>query len=313
MLETSTPITFENFDEEGYLQANPDVAAAVREGRLSSGRYHFEIIGHTEGRRVIRTGAILNAGNKKMPRLADLLQWEGTPDRLSNGGYSCLPDELAEIAGVVPTDSVSQHDYVESVKNRIEKNRDKLFLDAGAGFRPVYYENVVNLEIVPYATTDVLAVVEKIPFRDNSFDYVISNAVLEHVRDPFSAAREMTRVLKPGGEMFVHVPFLQPYHGYPHHYYNMTKDGLRNLFKEDVEVISHTVPFYFHPVWVASWFLNSWANGLSGETRSSFEKLTVHDLIRFEVKDMTKPFVRELNEGKQFELASGTFLVAKKK
>ncbi|WP_170950234.1 class I SAM-dependent methyltransferase [Mesorhizobium sp. WSM3864] len=307
------PITFENFDEEGYLQSNPDVAAAVREGRLSSGRYHFEIIGHTESRRIIRTGAILTARNRKMSRLADLLQWDGTPDRLSNGGYNCLPDDLAEIAGVVPTDSVSQHDYVESVKNRIDTNQDKLFLDAGAGFRPVYYDNVVNLEIVPYATTDVLAILEKMPFKDNSFDFVISNAVLEHVRDPFSAAREMTRVLKPGGEMFVHVPFLQPYHGYPHHYYNMTKDGVRNLFKEDVEVISHTVPFYFHPVWVASWFLSSWANGLSGETKSSFEKLTVQDLIGFGVKDMKRPFVCELNEGKQFELASGTFLIAKKK
>jgi hypothetical protein len=27
------------------------------------------------------------------------------------------------------------------------------------------------------------------------------------------------------------VPFLQPLHGYPHHYYNMTGEGLRNLFR----------------------------------------------------------------------------------
>ncbi|TJV53570.1 MAG: class I SAM-dependent methyltransferase [Mesorhizobium sp.] len=313
MLETSVAATFENFEEEGYLQANPDVAVAVREGQLSSGRYHFEIIGHTESRRIIRTDAILAIRNKKISRLANLLQWEEAPARLSNGGYNCLPDELAEMAGVVPTDSISQHDYIEAVKSRIETDQDKIFLDAGAGYRPVYYENVINLEIVPYATTDVLAVVEKIPFRDNSFDYVISNAVLEHVRDPFSAAREMTRVLKPGGEMFVHVPFLQPYHGYPHHYYNMTRDGLRNLFKEGVDVVSHTVPFYFHPAWVASWFLSSWASGLSEETRNLFEKMTVKDLINFEVGDMIKPFVRELSESKQFELASGTFLIARKK
>ncbi|MCA0029724.1 MAG: class I SAM-dependent methyltransferase [Mesorhizobium sp.] len=313
MIETSLPATFENFDEEGYLQANPDVAAAIREGRLVSGRYHFEIIGHTENRRIVRVNAIVEARESKLSRIVALLQGSEMPSRLSSGGYNCLPDDLAKIAGVVPTDSISQHDYIDSIKGKIENNEEKLFLDAGAGFRPVYYRNVVNLEIVPYVTTDVLAVLEKMPFKDESFDYVISNAVLEHVRDPFAAAREMVRVLKPGGEMFVHVPFLQPYHGYPHHYYNMTKDGLRSLFDRDMEVLSHTVPFYFHPVWVASWFFNSWANGLSPGTRESFEKLTVKELMNFAVVDMEKPFVRELSEGKQFELASGTFLVARKK
>ena len=32
---TATP---ENFDESGYLEANPDIAAAVRAGTLESGR-----------------------------------------------------------------------------------------------------------------------------------------------------------------------------------------------------------------------------------------------------------------------------------
>ncbi|ESW79772.1 hypothetical protein X773_17175 [Mesorhizobium sp. LSJC285A00] len=313
MLETSIPATFENFDEQGYLQANADVAVAVREGRLKSGRYHFEIIGHTENRQIVRVATIVEARKRKLSRIVNLLQWSEVPPRLPTGGYNCLPDELAEIAGVVPTESVSQHDYIDMIKDKIEKDEDKLFLDAGAGFRPVYYNNVVNLEIVPYATTDVLAILEKIPFRDGSFDFVISNAVLEHVRDPFAAAREMARVLKPGGEMFVHVPFLQPYHGYPHHYYNMTKDGLRNLFDRDMEVLSHTVPFYFHPVWVASWFFNSWANGLSAKTKEFFEKLTIKELMSFAVKDMKQPYVQELNESKQFELASGTFLIARKR
>lgn len=43
--------TPENFDEAGYLAANPDVAAAVRDGRIKSGRLHFEAFGKNEGRR----------------------------------------------------------------------------------------------------------------------------------------------------------------------------------------------------------------------------------------------------------------------
>jgi hypothetical protein len=38
------------FNEAAYLRANPDVAAAVREGRLSSGAAHYEQYGRFEGR-----------------------------------------------------------------------------------------------------------------------------------------------------------------------------------------------------------------------------------------------------------------------
>ena len=42
-----------------------------------------------------------------------------------------------------------------------------------------------------------------LPFANNSFDYVISLQVLEHVKDPRPLFEEMYRVLKPGGEAVV--------------------------------------------------------------------------------------------------------------
>jgi 2-polyprenyl-3-methyl-5-hydroxy-6-metoxy-1,4-benzoquinol methylase len=39
---------------------------------------------------------------------------------------------------------------------------------------------------------------DKIPFPDNSFDFVINNQVLEHVVDLNAVVAEMARVLKPG-------------------------------------------------------------------------------------------------------------------
>ncbi|WP_176074331.1 class I SAM-dependent methyltransferase [Brucella intermedia] len=311
-IPTTDDALFENFSEAGYLEANPDVAVAVREKRIESGRWHFDAIGHTEGRKLIRQDKIAASKQAKIAKISGFIAWDYAPPLLPTGAINCLPDYLAEMAGVEHTDAISQHDYTPDVKELIENNPGKLFLDAGAGFRPIYYPNVVNLEIVPYSTTDVLGVLEKIPFRDGTFDYVVSNAVLEHVRDPFTSAKEITRVLKRGGKMFIQVPFLQPYHGYPHHYYNMTKSGLANLFKDDISIDSHTVPFYFHPVWVASWFFNSWANGLSAQTRHQLESLTVKELMNFRVQDMRLPFVAELDENKQFELASGTYLIGTK-
>jgi ubiquinone/menaquinone biosynthesis C-methylase UbiE len=41
--------------------------------------------------------------------------------------------------------------------------------------------------------------VYELPFADETFDAVFSNAVLDHLRDPIAALREMHRILKPGG------------------------------------------------------------------------------------------------------------------
>lgn len=45
-----------------------------------------------------------------------------------------------------------------------------------------------------------------IPFPDNSFDIVLALDVIEHIKDDTAAAKEMLRVLKPGGIAIVFVP-----------------------------------------------------------------------------------------------------------
>jgi 2-polyprenyl-3-methyl-5-hydroxy-6-metoxy-1,4-benzoquinol methylase len=45
--------------------------------------------------------------------------------------------------------------------------------------------------------------VDRLPFPDGTFDYVICIEVLRYLRDPTSAIREIARVLKPGGAAFV--------------------------------------------------------------------------------------------------------------
>lgn len=47
---------------------------------------------------------------------------------------------------------------------------------------------------------------EKIPFGDESFDIVISDNVLEHLRDPARVFAEVNRVLKPGGRFLFKTP-----------------------------------------------------------------------------------------------------------
>jgi methionine biosynthesis protein MetW len=46
----------------------------------------------------------------------------------------------------------------------------------------------------------------QLPFPDNSFDLVVCTEVLEHLFEPLEAAREIRRVLRPGGFLVATVP-----------------------------------------------------------------------------------------------------------
>jgi SAM-dependent methyltransferase len=158
----------------------------------------------------------------------------------------------------------------------------------------------------------VLGVGEELPFRDASFDAVISIAVLEHVRNPFRCADEIVRVLKPGGRLICCAPFLQPYHGYPSHYYNMSWQGLRALFEDQLRIDDHKVTGSMGPIWSLTWMIQSWAEGLEPAVRERFLDLKLKDLMGPPRDYLERDFVRDLPQAKTFELASATMIFATK-
>ncbi|MGE3806403.1 MAG: class I SAM-dependent methyltransferase [Gemmataceae bacterium] len=44
---------------------------------------------------------------------------------------------------------------------------------------------------------------KRLPFADGSFGAVMSNSIVHHIPEPFAVLREMVRVLRPGGLLFV--------------------------------------------------------------------------------------------------------------
>ena len=52
----------------------------------------------------------------------------------------------------------------------------------------IHLNDIVSVEIFPYKTTDVLGIEERLPFKDGVYGHIVSNAVLEHVRNPIVAA-----------------------------------------------------------------------------------------------------------------------------
>lgn len=63
-----------------------------------------------------------------------------------------------------------------------------------------------------------------------SFQTIITTCTLEHVRDPFALARNITRLLAPGGALIVSAPFVWVIHNYPDDYWRFTPSGIRALF-----------------------------------------------------------------------------------
>lgn len=49
--------------------------------------------------------------------------------------------------------------------------------------------------------------IRKIPYPDNTFDYLYTMGTIEHVPDPETSIKEIERVLKPGGRAIIGVPY----------------------------------------------------------------------------------------------------------
>jgi SAM-dependent methyltransferase len=68
-----------------------------------------------------------------------------------------------------------------------------------------------------------------------SYDWVIANAVLEHVDDMQAAIREIARVTKPGGHVYLQTPFHNEIHFVPNvfqDYWRLTPFGYQQLLKD---------------------------------------------------------------------------------
>lgn len=76
-----------------------------------------------------------------------------------------------------------------------------------------FYKRFRKLKNLDYTTTDlnspladVKADICKLPFDDNSFDFILCNHVLEHIPNDTKAMQELYRILKPGGMGIFQIP-----------------------------------------------------------------------------------------------------------
>lgn len=69
--------------------------------------------------------------------------------------------------------------------------------------------------------------------KNNTYDFVVADQVLEHVSLPWRAAEEIHRVCKPGGVAVVATPGLYPHHPSPKDYWRLMPDAYELLFPKE--------------------------------------------------------------------------------
>jgi SAM-dependent methyltransferase len=131
--------------------------------------------------------------------------------------------------------------------------------DVGAGGRRLT-PTVVTVDAFWTPDVDIVGDIHRLPIADNAFDCVFCTGTLEHVRDPRQAVVELRRILRPGGMIYIDVPFIQGYHADPTDYWRFTIDGLRVLCEDFEEIASGP---HIGPSSALVWIVRAWANSWS--------------------------------------------------
>ncbi len=81
--------------------------------------------------------------------------------------------------------------------------------------------------------------------QPDRYDGIICLSVLEHVYDPFAAIREIHQLLKPGGYLLLHLPFLFRYHAATDlsftDCYRFSRDGMAWMLRDFSEVKLYSI------------------------------------------------------------------------
>jgi len=120
-------------------------------------------------------------------------------------------------------------------------------LDIGCGVNKI--PGATYLDINPKVNPDILHDLNKFPYpiADNSFDEIYAKHVIEHLDDPSGFMREISRILRPAGIVFIETPhfssrvaYSEPQHKlfFSYFMFNSLINGL------DLEVVEQRITFY---------------------------------------------------------------------
>jgi SAM-dependent methyltransferase len=179
------------FDEAAYLAANPDVAAAVRAGRVSSGQAHYVHYGADENRP-------LKPGVRPLPPRFPFRKGLIPQRRDKILANLALPDLLGVEIGALTAPLVTPAEG------------NVLYVDhADTATLQAYNRNDPAVDVTKIVEVD--AVWGENTLQDcigagRQVDYVVASHVIEHAPDLVTWLAEIRSILRPNGSLRLAVP-----------------------------------------------------------------------------------------------------------
>ena len=211
-------------------------------------------------------------------------------EKLISEGEICSYKIVSGVPLLVNNSNFVENKKEDHVSNQLSEKAmefiesfDGLVLNLSAGGSISKSNNVIELEFSIFRNTDVVGDAHHLPFRDMVFDACVCMNAFEHYKNPSKVFSEVHRVLKPGGELFLHTAGLQPLHEAPNHFYNVTRYGLEEWLK-DFQSIQIEVSDNFNPVYSLSWMASEIEKGIDEkdpEGQSLFNQITLGEMVEF--------------------------------
>jgi SAM-dependent methyltransferase len=200
------PVTAENFDEAAYLGANPDVAAAVAAGKVSSGRQHFERHGHAEQRGQFVEAAPFSFYETRLPsstNALDLFAGRWTSDIPGHEGYGTLGLFNApliawflEKSGGVAGRRILELGPLEGGNTRTLSmaGAHVTAIEANAG---AYLRCLITKEVLGFDAKFLLGdFASFVAHTTERYDAVVASGVLYHMERPIELLKDLARITK---------------------------------------------------------------------------------------------------------------------
>jgi SAM-dependent methyltransferase len=164
----------------------------------------------------------------------------GVLHRLARWVYTRRGGSVFNAIDVIDTNRSTIRKFVEAAAFNTKEGQR--VLDAGAGegnWRYLFpHANYITQDKCigdagwNYSNIDYNCDITSIPLGEASVDVVLLIEVLEHLPEPLSALKELNRILKKGGYLYVTVPQGWAEHQVPHDYYRFTQYGLLYLLQK---------------------------------------------------------------------------------
>lgn len=134
----------------------------------------------------------------------------------------------------------SQSIFSLLIKARNQVQPDDVILDLGAGecrYR-FFFDKCIYVSVDfgkgdknwDFGSNDIIGDITKLDFiKSESVPYILNTTVLEHINEPSELFSHIGRILRPGGQLFLYVPFVIGEHQIPFDFYRYTSYGLRYL------------------------------------------------------------------------------------